>query len=768
MGGDRWVVFEEDYLRVNYLTVDIDILAKTLGRTRNSVILKANRMGLTKTKIWSEEDFEKLVHFIDCGMSIEEIENAFENKFTKQQIISKAHSNSLTFKAWSKKEDDILISEYPYSSMSDLKQKLPKRSELAIKSRANKLQLKKQLSWTTEQEEEFSFLYIKNGIKGVLSKFPHMKKGTIVSKAQRLGLSSPRNWSTEELTIILESDNKKTINELLQLLPNRTKNSIFLKANELEVSVRKSTHLLTYELEQKFILDYPEHTMDEMLGLYPNLNEQQILRLGKEHDCEPLKKERAIEAKCVVCQNTLPTTNEFFKLGKSIRTCRSCMSIKEQTRTYKERFGIILGLGGVDSIDIIQWYEYLFTTPNGKNLGRLPLKLCTEENFKKIWRYAITKKLKYSTRSELLCLSQQELLEIRVPSKNKEGRYYKVIEILNMAFPELQIQPWELTHKESNYFDNKGKVYDALDWLVSKYNFTIEDILKNKLNRTLVQEESLHTLTVDYQYLSDLINEQSSRLTEIYNFTDILIWYISEKYGLTKSYSDFKQKPKKYMNIKDNANYELRKFVDSLFEQGILKKRSFKKDLRSIFNPTVLSELGQYQLITAVSYHYNTVVFYEWLNELFPDWNLTPKDFKQIISFDGFKLDSQLEADFYSFAKQTLNLDINIIGRNNQQYKFENTKDDENYIPDFYVEGIFEHSDKSLLIELFGMYKPLQDIRNSQVLRDYHHKTSRKNKFFHSLSEFEYIGVFPQDLENNYEGFKNKLNNLEADNHSVS
>ena len=83
-------------------------------------------------------------------------------------------------------------------------------------------------------------------------------------------------------------------------------------------------------------------------------------------------------------------------------------------------------------------------------------------------------------------------------------------------------------------------------------------------------------------------------------------------------------------------------------------------------------------------------------------------------------------------------------------FLYTNGKYNERYIPDFYINT----NDKIVLIEFFGMYKPNNP---SQIFKDYCEKTKRKIEYFNSLENVYFIPLFPKDLNNNFEGVREKL-----------
>ncbi|WP_432405867.1 hypothetical protein [Wukongibacter sp. M2B1] len=85
MGYQRWDKIEIQYLIDNFEFKDIEIIAKELNRTKNSVYKKAMRIGLTKrVRRWTEEELEFL---IKCW-----------GKYSREKIAQKLNRSSISIK----------------------------------------------------------------------------------------------------------------------------------------------------------------------------------------------------------------------------------------------------------------------------------------------------------------------------------------------------------------------------------------------------------------------------------------------------------------------------------------------------------------------------------------------------------------------------------------------------------------------------------------------------------------------------------------------
>lgn len=417
---------------------------------------------------------------------------------------------------------------------------------------------------------------------------------------------------------------------------------------------------------------------------------------------------------------------------------------------YESKYGIIIPQNNVKNINVLQWYEYLFKTPNGKKIQQMPDFVYADiNNLIKIWRYIFEVKLNIKNREEVINVLPKYLKKYKaffICKKNKKP--YNFNEIIRYSFPEYNIKEWELFQTSNSFYKNDNNVFDAIDWLINKYNYDLNDILNNKITLHLIQQNNL-----------------ISAFRRFSSIHDLLIWFCNKKYNINLIYSDFKIKPKRYMHNKNNANFELKKFITQLFNDNILTKENFKYELQNIFNQDFLRDNGQYQFITASLYHYKTTIFYHWLNDIFPEWKLKPNDFKIHLTFDNKKLDSRGEVEVYNCIKKDLGINIKIFGRK-KKYLLLNKKTDEKYIPDFYITKIFNYIlDKPLYIEFYGMYK-VKYI--NPIFEKYFHKTHRKNEFYENNKDIYFIDLYPEDIKNNCEGVKNKLTSFFMKNFNIN
>jgi len=184
--------------------------------------------------------------------------------------------------------------------------------------------------------------------------------------------------------------------------------------------------------------------------------------------------------------------------------------------------------------------------------------------------------------------------------------------------------------------------------------------------------------------------------------------------------------------------------------------------LSSIFNAKNLRELGLGTLIYILQTynHYNN--FYEWLNKLHPEWDIKIENFNKHISYDGVILDSNEEVSLYNYLNNELKLNITA---NKKKNKFYNKKNNENYLPDFYIKKLRNIVlSKPFFIEYYGLF----NIKNkSDLIKNYVQKTYRKNEFYKSNKDIYFIDLYPYDLKNNFQGVREKLTSFFMKNFNI-
>jgi predicted nuclease of restriction endonuclease-like RecB superfamily len=180
--------------------------------------------------------------------------------------------------------------------------------------------------------------------------------------------------------------------------------------------------------------------------------------------------------------------------------------------------------------------------------------------------------------------------------------------------------------------------------------------------------------------------------------------------------------------------------------------KDIKNEIPNMFTINNFRNIGEHVLnhILEVKKHYSS--YYEWLNKLYPEWNLTENDFKLHVACDGKTLcDSFEEKILFNHIYSDLGIKTIVgIGKSRKE-GLVNLKENERYFPDFIIEGY----DKKIYIEYYGLYT--KNSSNHAILNSYRNKTNRKNCFYYSSNDYYFIDIYPSDLKNNFNGVDEKL-----------
>lgn len=142
--------------------------------------------------------------------------------------------------------------------------------------------------------------------------------------------------------------------------------------------------------------------------------------------------------------------------------------------------------------------------------------------------------------------------------------------------------------------------------------------------------------------------------------------------------------------------------------------------------------------------------FYNWFNLTYPNLLTRDEFYHSMYKNDPSKqFDSMGEYRIFNFVKNELGIEIVYCGRNGN-YKLHNEKENENYIPDFIING-------NIICEFYGYYKP-----DSEISRfiEYAEKTERKNTFYQKYCEennLYFLELYNEDLEFDFKGLREKI-----------
>lgn len=334
---------------------------------------------------------------------------------------------------------------------------------------------------------------------------------------------------------------------------------------------------------------------------------------------------------------------------------------------------------------------------------------------------------------------------------------------------------------------------DMLIWYFNKHNI-VHPVTGKEINIYNFEEKPSHFWEIKDNRICFVKQYcQSKGLNEeILNNTELLKEWIFNNFraeilnneikGFSKYtssyYNTFIESYPQVYNNKTLFDWEWHQFNKSdkptLIRQ--LRELVFYRLNQYIINPK--EDIPHYINYSFIKSHYSKFVkqinkkrfdtFYDWCCVAFPEhvsfWK--PEDFGLCVAFDGARCNSLDEKIIYEFLKVDYGLKyIEAIGfQKNGKHTFilPNEHEDNRYCPDFVIEYIDINNrkmklKKPLYIEYYGLYS---EIYNTKVMINYREKTYRKNDYFKSLDSILFIDLYQNDLNNNFDGLKNKLNNI--------
>lgn len=276
--------------------------------------------------------------------------------------------------------------------------------------------------------------------------------------------------------------------------------------------------------------------------------------------------------------------------------------------------------------------------------------------------------------------------------------------------------------KKKNRWNKEEEIY-----LSNNYGTLSINELTNKLNRTpnsiFKKANRLGLIKTTYSKNGEKISKKNKteewkvnfiidnffvlkkeEISKVVNLTEEQVYHIARYRGIKSTDKEYREYCEEEINvIKDNwANRDIKKILSLLngrTERAIISKAS---------------QLG-----------------------LLCDKTLTNT------SKDGIVLNSGEEKMLYEFIRFDMGINIVPIGLK-KEMKMYNDVYEESYYPDFII---YDISNRPIIIEYYGMI----------TIEKYKEKSFRKNEYYKSLNEYEFIDLYPKDLKNNFKGVKNKL-----------
>lgn len=247
--GQPWSDKELADLRAMYPQRTNRALEPHFGRSWKSILLKAKQLGLKRRKKrtrkcrpWSDLEVE-LLRQLHPDTSLEQIADQSIGR-SLSAVQGMAHILGLSrVNRWTEEEVTLLQELWPKRTLSDLAGIL-KRSERAIKSKANKLGLRRRpmagaksadheettvagqrqsqrlptRPWSDEEVKYLKHAYPTRSLEQIAKDLEDRSVASIRGKAWELGLTRKRAWTAEEDNVIRESYPSLPWNEIAKRL----------------------------------------------------------------------------------------------------------------------------------------------------------------------------------------------------------------------------------------------------------------------------------------------------------------------------------------------------------------------------------------------------------------------------------------------------------------------------------------------------------------------------------------------------------------------
>lgn len=205
----KWSVKEDDIIKKYYSKGGyIECKKMGLSVSKEAIHSRASYLGVKKGRTytkWSDEDIEYLSKNYS-ELSFEElVVNLGRSRST---IIAKANVLGLKKRNnWTIEEDNLITLYYPDTTIEDLQSKGVKHSEYAIQQRASYLGVRKRCEsndWTTTELKLLKDSYATTTIKELQNMGLAKSTSAIKNMVERLGLrkNDCRVWSEDELNIL--------------------------------------------------------------------------------------------------------------------------------------------------------------------------------------------------------------------------------------------------------------------------------------------------------------------------------------------------------------------------------------------------------------------------------------------------------------------------------------------------------------------------------------------------------------------------------------
>ena len=303
---------------------------------------------------------------------------------------------------------------------------------------------------------------------------------------------------------------------------------------------------------------------------------------------------------------------------------------------------------------------------------------------------------------------------------------------------------------------NKYKLNNINNFLIQEdvYNF----LFPNKLPRQYpwlypkyIPSESF-TINEAKNIFDNYVKENNIKIIDIYSFDYYKIEknarigkkYYSDILNFVMNYYDNKYPAYKF-NIKSVNYWKEKEHRDRALKYLI--ENDMRLEIEKIplyLTITSIRNIGTATMYNILKKYYDSL--FEWVDEIYPNV-FDPKDF-----------DINYMRDEFDSIEESI---VNDILKDNFDNVLYNPKHNEHTIklfekiPDWFIftaTGV-------IIVEYFGLWAKERGMYNSRT-RDYIIRSKDKIEKYKTLRGYKFLYIFPEDLDNNYEGLYNKIENM--------
>ena len=192
-------------------------LAEKYNRNSSTIIGKLKTLNIYKnlTHRFTNDEIEFLkIHYPlgDWDYILKNIPTSKQSIHVKMSELGISATSYFEKSRWTKEEINILLNNYTYGNLGVLLELLPNRTYSAIRTKAERMNLKTRLYWTDNEIKILKDFYHICSLDEMLLKLPNRTRETIISKAANLGLKNVCKYQDWEVQFII--DNWKILSDI--------------------------------------------------------------------------------------------------------------------------------------------------------------------------------------------------------------------------------------------------------------------------------------------------------------------------------------------------------------------------------------------------------------------------------------------------------------------------------------------------------------------------------------------------------------------------